>query len=61
MVMAPVMPAWAWPGMSHRKVRPAAGTVIEPVTVLPGSAASLVPSAKVRLCCTAPSLTNLTA
>src|ERR1700690_890921 len=58
--MEPVMPAWAWPGMSHRNVMPAAGTVIEPVTVLPGSAVILVPSANVRLCCNAPSLTNVT-
>ena len=42
------MPASAWPGIEHRKLMPPAGTVTLPLTVAPGSALTLVPSAKVR-------------
>ena len=45
---APVMPAAAWPGIVQMKASPPAGTVTVPVAVCLASAASLVPSAKVR-------------
>src|SRR5262245_27848451 len=45
--IVPVMPAAAWPGIEQRNVMPPAGTVTVPDTVLPASAVSLVPSAKV--------------
>jgi hypothetical protein len=54
------MPASAWPGTEQMNVNPPVGTVTLPVAVLPPSALTLVPSAKVRSCSTPPSLTNFT-
>ena len=59
-VTAPFMPASAWPGIEHRNVRPAAGTVTMPVAVWPASAATLVPSEKVRSWAVEPVLWKVT-
>ena len=59
-VIAPSMPAAAWPGIEHRNDSPAAGTSTAPVASCPASATIVVPSAKVMSCGTLPVLSKAT-